>query len=177
MALQAADGGACLGLQLSHCGCSPGSAGGHSTSQTSLTLLLYKAHAHSVGRPHHACVLCRWIKLLKDALDPLGSGRGLYFSHSTDVTLTQQRLVALCQDPAAASKPLWARADTRFFYNKQLAQPLIGVCARFSHLLSGGAGPIGAGQVHHCCKSAAHHCCCRCSNVCHRLEIVSFFIQ
>ncbi len=34
---------------------------------------------------------CRYTRLLKEAFNPAGAGRGLFFSFDADVTLTQQR--------------------------------------------------------------------------------------
>ncbi|KAK9809957.1 hypothetical protein WJX72_002549 [[Myrmecia] bisecta] len=66
----------------------------------------------------------RYIELLEHALDPLGAGRGLFFSYGSDITLTQQRYATLVAENAMAAKPLAARADPRFFWNKVLARPL-----------------------------------------------------
>jgi hypothetical protein len=78
----------------------------------------------------------RLVTLLEDAVDPQGSGRSLYFAYGADVTLTSQRSAAVLSDAALSAKPLWARADNRFFWNRQLAKPLIGaVRPRHLHLL------------------------------------------
>lgn len=38
-----------------------------------------------------ALVLCSYTALVKEAFNPAGAGRGLFFSFDADVTLTQQR--------------------------------------------------------------------------------------
>ncbi|EFJ44140.1 hypothetical protein VOLCADRAFT_95601 [Volvox carteri f. nagariensis] len=67
------------------------------------------------------------LALLRDAVDPAGSGRGIYFSHFYDLTLSAQRIADRDADPATASAPLSSpnRADERFWYNKALATPLV----------------------------------------------------
>ena len=66
------------------------------------------------------------MELIEDACDPGIFGQQFFYSYGTDITLTQQRFAAVHEDPAAANKPQWARADKRFFWNKYLTQPLIG---------------------------------------------------
>jgi hypothetical protein len=39
------------------------------------------------------CVLCSYTALLREAFNPAGAGRGLFFSFDADVTLTQQQCV------------------------------------------------------------------------------------
>lgn len=68
----------------------------------------------------------RYIALLKDAFDPSGSGRGLFFSFDADITLTQQRYAAIAGDGPPTAKSLHARADSRFVWNKTHTQPLAG---------------------------------------------------
>ena len=68
----------------------------------------------------------RYLKLLRDAFNGAGSGRGLHFSFDVDVTQTQQRAAKLAADAGAAAKPLHATAESRFFWNQKLLQPLIG---------------------------------------------------
>ena len=67
----------------------------------------------------------RYLKLLRDAFNGAGSGRGLHFSFDVDVTQTQQRAAKLAADAGAAAKPLHATAESRFFWNQKLLQPLI----------------------------------------------------
>ena len=62
---------------------------------------------------------------LRHALDPEGAGRNLFFSYGADLTLHSQRQADVMADPVSAAKPLHARADKRFFWNKALAKPLI----------------------------------------------------
>ena len=73
------------------------------------------------------------MELIEDACDPGIFGQQFFYSYGTDITLTQQRFSAVCEDPAAAAKPQWARADRRFFWNKYLTQPLVG---ELCHMLS-----------------------------------------
>lgn len=68
--------------------------------------------------------------LLREALDPAGAGRGLFFSHGADLTLTQQRWVAAAADTKLAAAPLWRRADPRFFWNRHLTLLLTGARPR-----------------------------------------------
>ncbi|KAK9821752.1 hypothetical protein WJX81_003319 [Elliptochloris bilobata] len=68
----------------------------------------------------------RYVALIREALDPAGAGRGLFFSHGADLTLSQQRWAAVAADPSLATAPLWRRADARFFWNKFLTLPLTG---------------------------------------------------
>ncbi|GLI62382.1 hypothetical protein VaNZ11_005001 [Volvox africanus] len=67
------------------------------------------------------------LALLRDAVDPAGSGRGIYFSHFYDLTLTAQRIADVDADAAAAAAPIAStvRADPRFWYNRVLAEPLL----------------------------------------------------
>ena len=71
----------------------------------------------------------RYLKLLRDAFNGAGSGRGLHFSFDVDVTQTQQRAAKLAADAGAAAKPLHATAESRFFWNQKLLQPLLGTGA------------------------------------------------
>ncbi len=59
-------------------------------------------------------------------MDPSRSGRGIFFSHAYDLTLTAQRIADADAAPASAGAPVGspARADKRFWYNYNLAQPL-----------------------------------------------------
>ncbi|KAL6764565.1 phosphoinositide phosphatase [Haematococcus lacustris] len=67
------------------------------------------------------------LSLLEEAVHPCGAGRGLYFSYFHDLTLTTQRAASLrVSDPAAFAAQLPVeRADSRFFWNKVAAAPLI----------------------------------------------------
>ncbi|KAJ9531855.1 hypothetical protein QJQ45_022032 [Haematococcus lacustris] len=67
------------------------------------------------------------LSLLEEAVHPCGAGRGLYFSYFHDLTLTTQRAASLrVADPAAFAAQLPVeRADSRFFWNKVAAAPLI----------------------------------------------------
>ena len=69
---------------------------------------------------------CRLVELIEDATDPGIFGQLFYYSYGTDITLTQQRFTAL-QESGEGHRPQWARADRRFFWNKFLTQPLIGL--------------------------------------------------
>jgi hypothetical protein len=66
----------------------------------------------------------RYISLLRKALDPSDAGRGLYFSHGADLTLTQQRY---SESQAKAGKLLGERADPRFLWNRHLMAPFTGL--------------------------------------------------
>ena len=79
----------------------------------------------AAGR-HNLIMCCRYIELLKDAVDSKGSGRGLFFSYGADLTLTQQRVAILAENAEWTGQPLWKRADTRFFWNRKLALPFMG---------------------------------------------------
>lgn len=71
--------------------------------------------------------ICRYVGLVKDAFDPARSGRGLFFSFDADITLTQQRFTASSGMEGASS--LHARADSRFVWNKELIQSMVGELA------------------------------------------------
>lgn len=73
-------------------------------------------------------LLCRrYLSLLRAGVDPEQHGGSVYFSYGGDITLTQQRYDAVRADPKNASRPAWQRADPAFFWNRHLAQPLLGV--------------------------------------------------
>ena len=78
-----------------------------------------------------ALFVCRYAALLRYAIDPSGAGKGLFFSYAADLTLTQQRYADL--DASVKTKPLHARADQRFFFNRQLVTPLLGALHQFLH--------------------------------------------
>ena len=80
------------------------------------------ARLHKYHTPPPSNQFRSYVRLLRRALDPRGAGRGLYFSHGADVTLTTQKWAALGQSPPP---DLYARADPRFFWNKALATPLL----------------------------------------------------
>ncbi|GFR47701.1 hypothetical protein Agub_g9454 [Astrephomene gubernaculifera] len=67
------------------------------------------------------------LALLRDAVDPARAGRGIYFSHLYDITLSAQRIADRDADPRVADAPLAsaARTDPRFWYNRALAAPLL----------------------------------------------------
>lgn len=75
----------------------------------------------------------RYLSMLEDAMNPAGAGRGLYFSYEADITLTTQRAALVAEDAVLAAKPLWARADARFFWNKQLAALLLEAADTSAH--------------------------------------------
>lgn len=88
------------------------------------------------------------MELIEDACDPGIFGQQFFYSYGTDITLTQQRFSAVHEDPAAASKPQWARADKRFFWNKYLTQPLVGEQC-----------PMHTGTATHDCLVVRHMIC------------------
>eukprot|EP00798_Chlamydomonas_sp_ICE-L_P010765 gene10765-17852_t len=65
------------------------------------------------------------LKLLKDGTDPYGSARSLYFSYFYDVTLSSQRMAALANDPEAIAGSPAERAESTFFWNKFMSEPLM----------------------------------------------------
>ena len=85
---------------------------------------------------HGAVGMYRMVPV-QDAVDPAGAGRGIYFSHFHDVTQSAQRGAAQAEDAAVAAKPLAARADPWFMYNRSLAAPLLEAkaarCVPYSH--------------------------------------------
>ena len=74
---------------------------------------------------------CRYVKLLRTALDPSGAGRGLFFSYGADITLTQQRFTEACAkgERAGGNALLGERAEPRFFWNAHLLAPFTGAPA------------------------------------------------
>ena len=64
-------------------------------------------------------------------MDPNGAGKGLFFSYGADLTLTQQRQAVVSQDASLKNASLADRADTRFFFNRQLTLKLKGHCHLF----------------------------------------------
>ena len=72
------------------------------------------------------CAHCRYIALLRKALDPSDAGKGLYFSHAADLTLTQQRAAELEAAGGKEDSALTARSEQRFFWNKHLLAPFLG---------------------------------------------------
>lgn len=86
----------------------------------------------------------RLMDLLEQAVKPTAAGRGMYYSHGADITLTSQRVAALNEDATSAAKPLWARQDSRFFWNRMLAAPLLeGVDAQVARFVP----PVMMGMV------------------------------
>lgn len=78
--------------------------------------------------PHHLPPLppaCRLLETLREAFNPEGAGRNLFFSYGADLTLHAQRQADVLADPVQAAKPLHARADRRFFWNRFVAKPLV----------------------------------------------------
>ena len=73
-----------------------------------------------------ACDDCRYIALLRKALDPSDAGKGLYFSHTADLTLTQQRAAELEEQDAREDAPLTRCTEQRFFWNRHLLAPFLG---------------------------------------------------
>ncbi|KAF5843936.1 SacI homology domain-containing protein [Dunaliella salina] len=69
----------------------------------------------------------RLLMLLNDAVNPEGTGRGLHFSYSYDLSLTSQHAAAMeAANPQAFEMQLpVARADPRFFWNRTAAHPLL----------------------------------------------------
>lgn len=59
-----------------------------------------------------------------------------YFAPTFDLTNTTQRSLALDADPAQKNKPLWTRADPRFFWNRALLKSLIDQGTEFSSWIS-----------------------------------------
>ena len=69
----------------------------------------------------------QFLDLLQAGVDPRRYGGNLYFSFGGDPTLNQQRYEAARTDAVAyAATPAWKRAETEFFWNQTLAQPLLG---------------------------------------------------
>ncbi len=68
----------------------------------------------------------RYISLLRKALDPSDAGRGLYFSHGADLTLTQQRYSEAQAKGDKAGKLLGERAELRFVWNRHLLAAFTG---------------------------------------------------
>lgn len=79
---------------------------------------------NTTNRP--ACAPPRFLKLLKSGTDPARYGGSLYLAYGGDATLSQQRYEAAQADPKTAALQPWQRASTEFFWNRALAQPLLG---------------------------------------------------
>jgi hypothetical protein len=77
------------------------------------------------GSPADATLNSHYTALLREAFNPAGAGRGLFFSFDADVTLTQQRYATISADSAAAGRSLHDRADPRFYWNRHLTQKLL----------------------------------------------------
>lgn len=69
-------------------------------------------------------LLHRYLKLLKQGLDPKDAGQGLFYSYNTNLTLSEQRSSQQSADPP--SKLAWQQAEPRYFWNRHLAAPLTG---------------------------------------------------
>ena len=69
---------------------------------------------------------CRYIALLRKALDPSDAGKGLYFSPTADLTLTQQRAAELEEQGGKEDGPFTGRTEQRFFWNRHLLAPFLG---------------------------------------------------
>jgi len=66
------------------------------------------------------------LKLLREAVDPHGAGRGLYFSYFYDLTHTAQRAALLASSDATwAAQPTSQRAEQHFMWNRAMAAPLL----------------------------------------------------
>lgn len=61
----------------------------------------------------------RFLKLLNLGFDE----HSFYFSYTSEITLTQQRLAKV--NMRQASDPLWSKADLRFFWNRDLVEELV----------------------------------------------------
>ena len=72
------------------------------------------------------CMHCRYISLLRKALDPSDAGKGLYFSPTADLTLTQQRAAELEEQGGKEDGPFTSRTEQRFFWNRHLLAPFLG---------------------------------------------------
>lgn len=84
---------------------------------TSIITLCTRAPVH---------LLLRFLKLLKSGTDPALYGGSLYFAYGGDVTLNQQRYEEVHSNPKYAGTAPWQRAAPSFFWNRALAQPLLG---------------------------------------------------
>jgi hypothetical protein len=63
----------------------------------------------------------KYLELLHQAF----AHHSFFFSFTTDITLTQQTLHKSVKMVNQATKPLWFRADSRFFWNRELVVDLI----------------------------------------------------
>ncbi len=63
----------------------------------------------------------RYLQLLNLAL----SEHHFYFSLTSDITLSQQRIAKLSLNKVSGLDSLWARADLRFFWNRDLIEDLV----------------------------------------------------
>lgn len=68
----------------------------------------------------------RYIALLRKAVDPSDAGKGLYFSPTADLTLTQQRAAELEEQGGKEDGPFTTRTEQRFFWNRHLLAPFLG---------------------------------------------------
>ena len=97
-----------------------------------------------------ACDGCRYIALLRKALDPSDAGKGLYFSRTADLTLTQQRAAELEEQDGREDAPFTRRTEQRFFWNRHLLAPFLGerdpLCKLWAVLVD-----------HHSCVTSQQH--------------------
>lgn len=90
---------------------------------------------------------CRYIALLRKALDPSDAGKGLYFSPTADLTLTQQRAAELEEQGGKEDAQLTARTEQRFFWNRHLLAPFLGeAAALYPHRACGFLLPCPCGH-------------------------------
>eukprot|EP01040_Poterioochromonas_malhamensis_P018772 gene18772-21997_t len=61
----------------------------------------------------------RYLKLLNLGFDE----HNFYFSYTSEITLTQQRLAKISQ--RQANDPLWSKADLRVFWNRDVIEELV----------------------------------------------------
>lgn len=55
----------------------------------------------------------------------VSTGRDMFFSYTYDITMCAQRLAAMLADPSSAGRPLAARADPRFTWNRAGLKALV----------------------------------------------------
>jgi hypothetical protein len=84
----------------------------------------------------------RLLSYLRDAINPEGTGRGVFFAYNSDLTLSAQRLADALAEPDTAGKAPCRRADRTFFWNRTLAKPIMGARA-------GGAAQWARGRRSH----------------------------
>eukprot|EP00878_Enallax_costatus_P012861 GHUV01013429.1.p1 GENE.GHUV01013429.1~~GHUV01013429.1.p1 ORF type:complete len:332 (+),score=94.38 GHUV01013429.1:445-1440(+) len=67
----------------------------------------------------------RLLGYLRDALNPVGAGRNLFFAYQLDLTLNAQALSDVLASPVTSAKSVASRADKRFFWNRIMAAPIM----------------------------------------------------